>query len=444
MTRDSGQSAVTAPAGADTGASGVRYRWVVLSACFLITTLTYAGSMSFGLFFKPLRAEFGWSSAQTSGVFSLFMFCYCMFGILAGVAVDRIGPRITLVAGGLCIGFGFLLSGMVHKLWQIYLSYGLLAGAGMSSVYGPVMTTASRWFQRKQGLALGVVSSGIGLGTFIGPLIFGHLIPMYGWRFSYLAAGTGIGSIMVLLGLMLRKDPAQAAERPEEGNEAAAERHSHRRSGVDEWSAWEVIRTKPFRLFAAVFFMVGFGLQMMLAHLVPYMQETYRFSPSAAAAVFSVVGVASVAGRLLMGTVSDYLGTRKLLALSVVMEGVAVVLILLSTRQWMLYLSGALFGFGYGGHAPQCPALIRDIFGMKRMGRNIGLTQILYGSGALVGPLLAGWMFDRAGSYVAPFAIAAGVFMLAGWLSLSLKRPACWDATAAAGPFSSERTDCRS
>ena len=231
MTRDSSQSAVTAAAGADTGATKVRYGWVVLAVCFLITTLTYAGSFSFGLFFKPLRAEFGWSSAQTSGVFSLFMFCYCMFGILTGVAVDRIGPRITLVAGGLCIGSGFLLSGMVHKLWQIYLSYGLLAGAGMSSVYGPVMTTASRWFQRKQGLALGVVSSGIGLGTFIGPLIFGHLIPMYGWRFSYLAAGTGIGSIMVLLGLLLRKDPVQAAERPEERNEAAAERRSHRSIG---------------------------------------------------------------------------------------------------------------------------------------------------------------------------------------------------------------------
>jgi OFA family oxalate/formate antiporter-like MFS transporter len=112
---------------------------------------------------------------------------------------------------------------MVHNLWEIYLSYGLLAGAGMSSVYGPVMTTASRWFPHKQGLALGVVSSGIGLGTFIGPLIFGHLIPACGWRFSYLAAGTGIGSVMVLLGLLLRKDPVQAAGAPEKV-EAAAER----------------------------------------------------------------------------------------------------------------------------------------------------------------------------------------------------------------------------
>jgi OFA family oxalate/formate antiporter-like MFS transporter len=430
MTRDSGQSAVAAAAEADAGASAAGYAWIVLAVCFLITTLTYAGSYSFGLFFKPLRAEFGWSSAQTSGVFSLFMFCYCLFGVVTGLAVDRLGPRITVVAGGLCLGSGFLLSGMVHKLWQIYLSYGLLAGAGMSSVYAPVLTTASRWFRQKQGMALGIVSSGIGLGTFVGPPIFGHLIPAYGWRFSYLAAGTGIGSIMVLLGLLLRKDPIQTAELHTERKEPAVESRSSRKPGVDEWSVWDVVRTNPFWLYAAVYIMVGFGLQMMLAHLIPYMQETYGLSPGAAAAVFSAIGVSSATGRLVMGGVSDYLGARKSLALSVVTEGVAVALILLSTRPWMLYPFGVLLGLGYGGHAPQFPALIRELFGMKRMGRNLGLQQIFYGGGALLGPLLAGCMFDRTGSYVTPFATAAGVLMLAGWLSVTLKRPAHWDATA--------------
>jgi len=358
------------------------------------------------------------------------MFCYCLFGVVTGLAVDRLGPRITVVAGGLCLGSGFLLSGMVHKLWQIYLSYGLLAGAGMSSVYAPVLTTASRWFRQKPGMALGIVSSGIGLGTFVGPPIFGYLIPVYGWRFSYLAAGTGIGSIMVLLGLLLRKDPVQTAELHTERKEPAVESRSSRKPGVDEWSVWDVVRTNPFWLYAAVYMMVGFGLQMMLAHLVPYMQETYGLSPGAAAAVFSVIGVSSATGRLIMGGVSDYLGARKSLALSVVTEGAAVALILLSTRSWMLYPFGVLLGLGYGGHAPQFPALIRELFGMKRLGRNLGLQQIFYGGGALLGPLLAGYMFDRTGSYVTPFAAAAGVLMLAGWLSLTLKRPAHWDATA--------------
>jgi MFS family permease len=430
MARSYDQSAAAAVADADRGAGASGYAWVVLAVCLLITTLTYAGSYSFGLFFNPLRAEFGWSSAQTSGVFALFMFCYCIFGIFSGWAVDRVGPRITTIVGGLCLGLGFLFSGMVHKLWQIYLSYGLLAGAGMSCVYGPVLTTASRWFRRRQGLALGLVSSGIGLGTFVGPPIFGHLIPAYGWRVSYLAAGICIGGSMILLGVLLREDPVQAAERSEERKDPAAERRYRSTSGVDEWSARQVICTKPFWLYSAVYVMVGFGLQMMLAHLVPYMQATYDLSLSAAAAVFSVIGVASAAGRLIMGGVSDYLGARKSLALSIVVEGVAVALIVLSTRKWMLYPFGLLLGFGYGGHAPQFPAIIRELFGMKRMGRNIGLQQIFYGSGALFGPLLAGWMFDRTGSYVLPFTIAAGALILAGWLGLTLKRPADWDTAA--------------
>jgi MFS transporter, OFA family, oxalate/formate antiporter len=403
------------------------YAWVVLAVCFLITTLTYGGSYSFGLFFRPLRAEFGWSSAQTSGIFSLFMFCYCLFGIFSGQAVDRLGPRVTSVVGGFLLGSGFILSGMVHELWQIYLSYGLIAGAGMSCVYGPVLTTASRWFPRKQGLALGIVSSGIGIGTFIGPPVFGHIISLYGWRFAYLSGGLVIGGTMVLVGLLLSKDSLQAAERTEQEKSDAADRSINPNLRVDEWGIRQVISTKPFWIFSALYIMVGFGLQMMLAHLIPYMQESYRLSPGEAAAVFSVIGVASAVGRLLMGGISDYLGTRKSLALSVAIESASIILILLSTRQWMLYLSGILFGFGYGGHAPQFPAIMREIFGAKRMGRNLGLPQVFYGTGALIGPFLAGFLYDRTGTYVAPFVIASLVLMLAGCLSLNLRRPAHWE-----------------
>jgi MFS transporter, OFA family, oxalate/formate antiporter len=403
------------------------YAWVVLTACFLITTLTYGGSYSFGLFFKPLRAEFGWTSAQTSGIFSLFMFCYCLFGILSGLAVDRFGPRVTSIVGGLCLGSGFFLSGTVHELWQIYLTYGLLGGVGMSCVYSPVLTTASRWFPRKQGLALGIVSSGIGIGTFIGPPVFGHLISLYGWRAAYLAGGVCIGGIMVLVGLFLSKDPLQSSRGGKETKTATTGGDESGKSVVEDWGVRQVVSTKPFWLFSAVYIMVGFGLQMLLAHLVPYMQETYTLSPGAAAAVFSIIGVASAVGRLFMGAVSDYLGTRRSLALSVAIESVAIVLILLSPQQWMLYLSGILFGFGYGGHAPQFPAIMREIFGIKRMGRNLGLPQVFYGTGALIGPFFAGWMFDRTGSYVAPFVTASCVLMVAAGVGLMLKRPANWE-----------------
>jgi MFS transporter, OFA family, oxalate/formate antiporter len=428
MTRNSAASANGVVTDIDPKHREPGYAWLVLAVCFLITTLTYGGSYSFGLFFKPLRTEFGWSSAQTSGIFSLFMFCYCFFGIFSGQAVDRVGPRVTSIVGGLCLGSGFLLSGMVHELWQIYLTYGLLGGVGMSCVYSPVLTTASRWFPRRQGLALGIVSSGIGIGTFVGPPVFGHLISVYGWRSSYIAGGLGIGVTMVLVGLLLKRDPPGIARRYEQqGGAPPLREDKDRKSSVDDWSVRQVISTKPFWVFSALYLMVGFGLQMILAHLVPYMQETYRLSPGAAAAVFSVIGVASAVGRLLMGAVSDYLGTRKSLALSVAIESVAIVLILLSSHQWMLYLSGILFGFGYGGHAPQFPAIMREIFGMKRMGRNLGLPQVFYGSGALIGPFFAGLMFDRMGTYVAPFATASLVLMLAACVGLTLKRPAHWN-----------------
>jgi MFS family permease len=419
MTGDSGQLAVS---GAVEKAGYARF---ILAVCFIITCLSYAGAYSFGLFFKPLQAEFGWSSAQTSGIFSLFILSYAIAGIPTGWACDRLGPRFTMLAGGLCFGLGFALSGLVHELWQLYLFYGILVGAGTSSVYGPLLTTASRWFQKRPGPAMGLVSSGMGLGTFIGPMIFGSLISMYGWRFSYLAGGAAIGGAMVLLGLCLSKDPVQATEDPE-ARKLSEAGEDQCRSGVEGWSALEVLRTRQFWLFAMVYLMVGFSIQMMLAHLIPHMQETHHWSPRAAAALLSLVGIVSATGRLVMGGVSDYLGPRRSLSFSVALEGVAVVLIIFSTRPWMFYTAAVFLGFGYGGHSPQLPALVRELFGMRQMGRNVGLQSVFYGGGAFLGPLFAGWIFDRTGSYVVPFAGAACTLMLSSCVALMLKRPPSW------------------
>lgn len=400
----------------DKEGKGIDYGWVILVSSFLITSVGYGATYSFGLFFKPLRGEFGWTAAEASVIFSLYMFSYCLFGIASGWAVDRLGPRVTTVCGGLLVGSGLLLSNRVHELWHIYVTYGLLAGAGMSAFYGPLLTTASRWFPHKQGMALGVVSSGIGVGTFLGPLVFGWFISSYGWRTAYLIGGSAIGAIAITLGLLLKRDPTGAPGRPSPGPGRAASG-----PGQGEPTFRRVVASRSFWLFSVIYFLVGFGLQMMIAHVVPYIQEAHRFSPSAAGAVLSTIGVASFAGRLIMGAASDYIGTRKGLAISVFLEGAAVIFILLSPHPWLLYGFGALFGFGYGGHAPQFPALIRELFGAGQLGRNIGIQQVFYGLGAFLGPFLAGCLKDATGGYQLPFALSAMTLISGALLSLALK-----------------------
>ena len=134
MNRNNDQSTAEPLADSESAKQETRYAWVVLVACFLITAFTYAGAYRFGLFFNPLRTEFAWSSAQTSGIYSIFMLCYCVFGIFTGLFVDTIGPRTTVIAGAFCLGTGLILSGMVRELWQIYLAFDVLSGAGISSV----------------------------------------------------------------------------------------------------------------------------------------------------------------------------------------------------------------------------------------------------------------------------------------------------------------------
>ena len=394
----------------------LHYGWVILVSSFVITSVAYGATYSFGLFFKPLQREFGWSATEASVIYSLYIFSYCLFGIASGWAVDRFGPRVTTVCGGLLVGSGLLLSNRVHDLWHIYVTYGLLAGAGMSTFYTPLLTTASRWFPLRQGMALGIVTSGIGVGTFLGPLVLGHLVSSYGWRTAYLIGGSAIGVIAISLGLLLRREPTKTSGGAQGGRSPTA-------SGAEQGDPafLSMIASGKFWVFSVVYFLVGFGLQMMIAHVVPYIQEIYGFSPSAAGAVLSTVGVASFAGRLIMGSASDYIGTRRGLAISVVLEGAAVICILLSPHPWLLFGFSALFGFGYGGHAPQFPALIRELFGLRQLGRNIGIQQIFYGLGAFLGPFLAGCLKDATGGYRLAFALSALSFFSGAYISLSLR-----------------------
>ena len=125
---------------------GFFYGWIIVAACLVIMMTAYGVSYSFGVFFKPLQDEFGWNRAATSGIFSFYQISHNALGLLAGWAIDRYGPRVIIIVGGIAIGVGLLLTSWVNALWQLYLIYGLLIGLGISAAWSPVLTTVSRWF----------------------------------------------------------------------------------------------------------------------------------------------------------------------------------------------------------------------------------------------------------------------------------------------------------
>ena len=154
------------------------YGYVVVAVAFIIMTATIGTYYSFGIFFKPMSADFGWNRALTSGAFSLSWLVTGFLTIAIGWLNDRFGPRPVMTLCGLLAGIGFLLMSQVNTIWQLYAFYGVLIGAGLS-VFVPLLSTVARWFVKRRTLMSGIVVCGIGVGSLAIPPLANWLIQTY-------------------------------------------------------------------------------------------------------------------------------------------------------------------------------------------------------------------------------------------------------------------------
>ena len=145
------------------------YGYIVVVAAFLIMVAIFGLYYCFGIFFDPMLLEFGWTRAMTSGAFSLSMVVYGLLNVAVGGLTDRFGPRMVVTICGLLIGLGYLLMSQISAVWQLYLFYGVIIGAGMGGSFIALLSSVARWFVKRRGMMTGIVMAGIGIGTLIGP-----------------------------------------------------------------------------------------------------------------------------------------------------------------------------------------------------------------------------------------------------------------------------------
>ena len=391
------------------------YRWITLAACFLVVTIAYGAGLSFGVFLNPFRESFETTSAAVSGAYSTTLWVFAIFGVIAGRAVDRYGPRITIMAGAFILGSGFLLTGFIDSLWQLYLTSALI-GIGLSSGYVPTMTTISRAFIKRRGFALGLNSAGIGLGPLIMAPLATHLITIGGWRLAYLVTAC-IAGVIIPVALFLKRYP--------ETNEKRIEGRATDRIGPgpplsDRMEMKWVFKTRVFWLFCLLFLSIGVSVQTVIAHIVAYSQSQGE-SPMIAAAVLSSVTGASMVGRIGMGSASDWIGRRRALILCTFFEGLMLLWLMATSSTWSVFVFGVFFGVFYGGHAPQLPALIGETLGFENMGVILGVINLFWGVGSAIGPFVTGYMFDVTGSYRGGFMIATAFIFSASAIGFFLK-----------------------
>jgi MFS family permease len=393
---------------------GLYYGYIIVGACFLIMALSWGVQNSFGVFFKPMLNEFGWTRASTAGPYSLNTVISGLLSILAGRMSDRYGSRKVITAGAVILGAGYFLTSRITDLWHLYLIYGLLVAIGLSTMYVPLAAELTRWFIRRRGLMAGIGISGIGFGISIVPPLASHLIESFGWRTSLLTLGSGSIVLIIILAQFLRNHPMVPAV---PGNpETKPENPVSERK---EYSLREAAKSKKLWLIFVAWAFYGLFFQVGTVHIVPYATDQ-GMTAIMASTVLTVIGLIGIFGRMGLGFISDRLGIKAIVIIAFGFTGAAYLGLASFSHPWMLYLFAVFFG-AFSGVGVLVTALVAEYFGFKALGAITGTIIFANTIGGAIGPVMAGNIFDNAGRYNPAFIICGLLAFIACLILLVLK-----------------------
>ncbi|HEJ84240.1 MAG TPA: MFS transporter, partial [Desulfobacteraceae bacterium] len=385
---------------------------------------------SFGVFFKPLESEFGWSRRLVSSGYTAFLIAYSISSIVAGRMADRYGPRKILMTSGILAGLGISLCSRLTGVNE-FRAFLFLAGLGAGATWSVPVSTVQRWFfgRSRAGLALSIVVAGVGVGALIFAPLINYLILNYGWRNAYLLIGVLFFLLITPSSLIIRRSPPDADSAGSPGIESQQDESLDpispgflARPAVPDLPVSKVLIHPSYLILIFAACVTVFVFQLLSVHFVPYATDLGHTSSVAAVAV-GLMGALSVPGRLLGGAVSDRIGWKKTLTFSLFGITAAALWLLFTRAQWSLYSFGVIYGLFWGIRSTSLFGTLGEFFGVRSLGELVGITSATANIlGAFV-PYLAGYIFDTVGSYSGIFVTMAVLMLCTSLLTTTLKKP---------------------
>ena len=374
--------------------------WWIVAASFLTIFMFFGIRHTFGVFLVPMCTEMGWSRGELSLVFAVTMVLYGMAAIVWGWLTDRYSPRLTVTLSAVIGLVGYALTGLVRTRTHMLFSYGLLFGVGMAGSYVPTTITVRRWFHQRAGLAMGIAVAAVGAGGFILAPAARVLIDTVGWRWTYGIIGLlGLAIVPPFAWAKMRRDPQAMGLFPdgEDGPPPTADATPAKIPGRRE-----ILRNRTFWAVSFSYLFVTGGTYTIIAHIVAFAQDI-GISARTGSFALGVIGLSSIAGRLLMGIGSDRIGRRRALLMALGIEFIAMLGLFHVRSAGALMVFSVVLGIGYGSFVPLYPVLMGDLFGGVNLAFLFGISTLLSGTGAGIGPFVAGALFDRFGNYTWAF-----------------------------------------
>ena len=382
------------------------YGWVVVAAGALLTCVAFGAVFSLAVFLQPMADATGWSRAGISGAMTLDFLAMGVGGFAWGALSDRYGARPVVLAGSVLLALGLVLASQAASLLEFQLIYGVLVGLALGSFMPPLIAVATNWFDRHRGLAVALVSAGLGVAPMTVSPFASWLLSTQDWRSAQLTIGVLAALILVPASLLVRQPPHPQAGAPGPAG-AAAQR------GM---SLGEALRSTPFIVLALTFFACCAMHSGPIFHTISYALFC-GIPPLAAVSIYSLEGLAGLGGRLLLGVLADRYGVKRVLVAGLLLQAFAAGAFVFASRLGEFYAVAFVFGLAYGGVMPLYAVLARGYFGAHIMGGVIGAAAMVSSLGMALGPLGGGWIFDAYGSYgwlyVGSFAVGLGAVAIA-------------------------------
>jgi MFS family permease len=318
------------------------------------------------------------------------------------------------IFGSILLGIGLILCSFISNWWEFYIFFGILTGVGTASAgWVPNTTLIQLWVKENRGLAMGIISSGVGIGIFLCVPAAQHLISRFGWRVAYRVMAFSISfSILFLTLLFVKKPPQKKATRSlDDSSQCMTEEQWAPRS----WTVREAIRAKPFFFLIPSFFFASVSIQAVLAHQVAFFVDQ-GLSALFASYIVGLVGMVSIGAKILWGVLSDRIGREITYTLGISCGVFGILLLILyaySSSSPIPYAYALFFGMGYAVMASLPPLITADFFEGPSYGRIFGMVQFANGLGAAVGAWFAGFIFDHTRSYIPVFLMLIGFVIFA-------------------------------
>src|SRR5256885_4291640 len=391
---------------------GLFYGWVVLAAAATVIAVGMGALFSLGVFLKPIEDSMGWSRSAISLVALINWIAMGLGSFAWGALSDRIGTRVVTAAGGFVLGLGLVLSSQVATLGQFSVTFGVLVGFAVGAFYAPLTATATKWFTTNRGLAVGVVSAGIGVGMFLIAPLSRWLTSHFDWRVAMLVLGDLAWLVVIPVALLIENAPGDM------GAVALGGRSAPQR----DYSTGQVLRAPQFWAIALTHLACCAAHSGPIFHMVTHAIDQ-GVATMVAATVFGVSGLASIAGRIGCGLLADRFGAKPTLVAGLALQAAMVFAYLFPREAWSFYAAAVVFGFSYGGVMPLYALVTREYFGDKVMGTAYGAVFLISTLGMGLGSWAGGWIHDAFGSYAWLFISSAAIGAAAMVLALTFRTP---------------------